>query len=151
MCVSVTVYTYIYIHNMYTYVYIRILVFIGSWSSRHERHAGQNFGRTSFNKSSFQMPKFNKKEHAVDQTARLQYSTSLFRSLILVYPNLCQSLSLSRSLPPSLCICNWICSIGYRRTVWLPCSYVSFFQSRAQTVRAGMVYPKKTTCTHRCW
>lgn len=100
---------------MYTYVYIRIfiyalqysiLVFIGSWSSRHERHAGQNFGRTSFNKSSFQMPKFNKKEHAVDQTARLQYSTSLFRSLILVYPNLCQSLSLSRSLPPSLCICN---------------------------------------------
>ena len=46
------------------------------------------------------MPKFNKKEHAVDQTARLQYSTSLFRSLILSLPK-SLPVSLSLSLSPS--------------------------------------------------
>ena len=106
MCVSV--YTYIYIYNMYIYIYIYIFIYTlqntAFWFSLSLGHRGmkdmrtQNFGRTSFNKSSFQTPKFNKKEHAVDQTARLQYSTSLFRSLILVYPDLCQSLSLALSL-----------------------------------------------------
>ena len=62
----------------------------------------QNFGRTSFNKSSFQMPKFNKKEHAVDQTARLQYSTSLFRFSDFSLP---KSLPVSLSLALSLLLC----------------------------------------------